>query len=158
MRNFLMLLVSLNTDHIQVISKMARSFVLPLSRNWFFENAPHEEPELLGACTWTSLCFSRVFLLVALHPLTGTLTGIKQVMYQWKADVNTQLSRVDLFLILATILKVFHLKLIHYSSRTSCCFHVELLSRIFVYDFLIHLSVLHKWYSFCTNLSHNNFF
>ena len=54
-------------------------------------------------------------------------------------------------------LKVFHLKFIHYSSRTSCCFHVELLWRIFICDFLIHSSVFHKWYSFCTNLSHNIF-
>ena len=52
---------SLIPSRFQVISKMARSFVLPLSRNRFFENAPREEPELLGACTWTSLCFSRDF-------------------------------------------------------------------------------------------------
>ena len=45
----------------QIISKMARSFVLPLSWNRFFENAPREEPELLGMSTWTSLCFSRAF-------------------------------------------------------------------------------------------------
>ena len=49
-----------------------------------------------------------------------------------------QLSRVDHFFILTTILKVFHLKFIHYNSRTSCCFHVELLWRIFVCNFLIH--------------------
>ena len=42
-------------------------------------------------------------LLVALHPLTG----IEQIIYRWKADVNTQLSRVDHFFILATILKSF---------------------------------------------------
>ena len=52
---------SLIPSRFQVIAKMARSFVLPLSRNRFFENAPCEEPELLGACTWTSLCFSRDF-------------------------------------------------------------------------------------------------
>ena len=111
--------------------------------------------------TWTSLCFSRAFLLVDLHPLLVALhplTGIEQVIYRWKAAVNTQLSRVDHFFILATILKVFHLKFIQRSSWTSCCFHVELLWRIFVCNFLIHSSVLHKWYSFCTNLSHNKFF
>ena len=52
---------SLIPSRFQVISKMARSFVLPLSRNRFFENAPREEPELLGMSTWTSLCFSRAF-------------------------------------------------------------------------------------------------
>ena len=52
----------------------------------------------------------------------------------------------------------FHLKFIQCSSWTSCCFHVKLLWRIFVCNFLIHSWVLHKWYSFCTNLSHNNFF
>ena len=51
-------------------------------------------------------------LLVALHPLTG----IEQVIYRWKAAVNTQLSRVDHFFILATISKVFHLKFIKLSS------------------------------------------
>ena len=144
---------SLIPSRFQVISKTARSFVLPLSRKRFFENAPREELELLGMSTWTSLCFSRVFFLVALHPLTG----IEQVIYRWKVVVNTQLSRVDHFFILATILKVFHLKFIQCSSWTSCCFHVELLWRIFVCNFLIHSSVLHKWYSFCTNLSHNIF-
>jgi len=98
--------------------------------------------------------FHVFFLLVGLHPLTG----IEQVIYRWKAAVNTQLSRVDHFFILATVLKVFHLKFIQCSSWTSCCFHVELLWRIFVCNFLIHSLVLHKWYSFCTNLSHNNFF
>ena len=60
-------------------------------------------------------------------------------------------------LILLTILKVLHLKFFQCSSWTSYCFHVELLWRIVVCNFLIHSSVLHKWYSFCTNLSHNNF-
>ena len=90
-------------SRFHVISKMARSFVLPLSRNRFFENAPREEPKLLGMSTWTSLCFSRAFLLVAVHPLTG----IEHVMYRWKAAVNTQLFRVDHFFILATVLKKF---------------------------------------------------
>ena len=45
----------------QVILKTTGSFVLPLSRNRFFENAPREEPELLGMSTWTSLYFSRAF-------------------------------------------------------------------------------------------------
>ena len=113
---------------------MARSFVLPLSRNRFFEIAPREEPELLGMSTWTSLCFSRVFLLVALHPLLVALhplTGIEQVIYQWKAAVNMQLSHVDHFFILATILKVFHLIFIQCSRWTSCRFYVELLWCIF---------------------------
>ena len=122
---------SMIPSRFQVISKMARSFVLPLSQNRFFKNAPREEPELLGMSTWTSLCFSRAFLSVAFHPLPGTLIGIEQVIYRWKADVNTQLYRVDHFFILATILKVFHLKFIHYSSRTSCYFHAELLWCIF---------------------------
>ena len=52
---------SLSPSRFPVISKMARSFVLPLSRNRFFKNAPREELELLGVCTWTSLCFSRAF-------------------------------------------------------------------------------------------------
>ena len=52
---------SLISSRFQVIPKTAGSFVLPLPRNRFFENAPHEESELLGACTWTSLCFSRDF-------------------------------------------------------------------------------------------------
>ena len=69
-----------------------------------------------------------------------------------------QLSLVGHFFILATVLKVFHLKFIHYSSRTSCCFHVEILWHIFICNILIHSLVLHKWYFFCTNLSHNNVF
>ena len=52
---------SMISSRFQVISKTVGSCVLPLSRNRFFENAPREEPELLGACTWTSLCFSRDF-------------------------------------------------------------------------------------------------
>ena len=82
--------------------------------------------------------FHVIFLLVGLHPLLVTLhpfTGIEQVIYRWKAAVNMQLSRINRFFILATILKVFHLKFIHYGSRTSCCFHVELLSRIFICNF-----------------------
>ena len=78
--------------------------------------------------TWTSLCFSRAFFLVALYPLIG----IEQIISRRKAVVNTQLSRVDHFFILATILKVFHLKFIQCSRWTSCCFHVEPLWRIFV--------------------------
>ena len=83
---------SLNPGRFQVISKIARSFILPLSRNRFFENAPREEPELLGMSTWTSLCFSRVFFLVALHSLLVALhplTGIEQLIYRWKAAVST---------------------------------------------------------------------
>ena len=43
-------------------------------------------------------------------------------------------------------------------SQIPSCFHVELLWRTFVCNYLIHPSVLHKWYFFCTNISHNNFF
>ena len=74
---------SLIPNHFQVFSKTTRSFVLPLSRNWFFENAPREEADLLGMKPWTSLCFSRAFFPVALHPLIialHPLTGIKQVI------------------------------------------------------------------------------
>ena len=78
-------------------------------------------------------------LLLALHPLTR----IEQVIYRWKGAVNTQLSRVDHCFILATILKVFHLKFIQRSSWTSCYFHVELLWRIFV--------CTRAWTSPCTN-------
>ena len=105
--------------------------------------------------------FHVIFLLVGLHPLLVTLhpfTGIEQVIYRWKADVSTEVSCVDHLFILATILKVLHLNFIQRSSWTSCCFHVELLWRIFVCNFLIHSLVLHKWYSFCTNPSNNNFF
>ena len=49
---------SLIPNRFQVISITAGSCVLSLSRNRFFENAPREEPELLGMSTWTSLCFS----------------------------------------------------------------------------------------------------
>ena len=145
----------------QVITKMARSFVLPLSRNRFFENAPCEEPELLGMSTWTSICFSRAFF-ARRSPSTSRSSPsthrIEQVIYRWKAAVNTQLSRVDRFFILATILKVFHLKFIHYSSRTSCCFHVELLWRIFVFNFPIHfVSVTQMIFSLYKPLSQHIF-
>lgn len=102
--------------------------------------------------------FQVLFLPVALHPRTGTLTGIEQVIYRWKAAVDTQLSRVDHVFMLATVLKVFHLKFIQCSSWTSSCFRVELPWRIFVCNFLIHSSLSHKWYFFCTKLSHNKFF
>ena len=52
---------SLIPSRFQVIPKTAGLFILLLPRNRFFENAPREEPELLSACTWTSLCFSRDF-------------------------------------------------------------------------------------------------
>ena len=52
---------SLITSLFQVILKTTRSFILPLSRNRFFRNAPRGELELLGMSTWTSLCFSRPF-------------------------------------------------------------------------------------------------
>ena len=52
---------SLILSRFQVISKTARSFVLPLSRNRFSEHALREEPELLSMSTWTSLYFWCVF-------------------------------------------------------------------------------------------------
>ena len=63
--------------------------------------------------------FHVIFLLVDLHPLLVALhplTGIEQVIYRWKAAVNTQLSCVDHFFILAMILKVFHIYFIQHSS------------------------------------------
>ena len=52
---------SLIPSRLQVISEMARSFILPLSRNRFAKNASQEVPELLGMKPWTSLCFSHAF-------------------------------------------------------------------------------------------------
>ena len=118
-------------------------------------NALHQVVELLGhVCLNFTLFLTCCFLPVTPKPLTG----IVQLIYSWKAAVNTQLSRVDHFFMLVMILKVFHLKFIQHSSWTWCYFHVELLWRIFVCNFLIHSLVLHKWYSCCTNFSHNKFF
>ena len=97
--------------------------------------------------------FHVFFSFVDLH----LLTRIEQMISRWKAAVNTQLSRVDRYFILAVILKLFNLKFIQCISWTSWCFHVELLWCIFVCNFPIHSLVLHKWFSFCTNPSHNNF-
>ena len=52
---------SLNPSHFQVISETARSLVLPLSRNRFFENAPHKEPELLHVYLNFTLFFTCFF-------------------------------------------------------------------------------------------------
>ena len=52
---------SLIPSRFHVISKTARSLVLPLSRNRFANNASREVLELLGMKPWTSLCFSRDF-------------------------------------------------------------------------------------------------
>ena len=83
-------------------------------------NALREVVELLGhVCLNFTLFFTCFFFLIYLYPLLLSLhplTGIEQVIYRWKAIVNTQLSRVDHFFILATILKVFHLKFIQRSS------------------------------------------
>ena len=138
---------SLIPSRFQVISKTARSFVLPFSWNRLSKmhrlknlNFSARVPELHSV-------FHVIFLLVGLHPLLVTLhsfTGIEQVIYRWKAPVSTQVSRVDHLFILVTILKVFHLKFIQRSSWTSWCFHVELLWRIFVCNFFIHSLVLHK--------------
>ena len=54
-------LFSLIPNRFQVISKTARSFVLPLSRNRFVKNASREVPELLSMKPWTSLYFLRAF-------------------------------------------------------------------------------------------------
>ena len=108
----------------------------------------------INTSTWTSLCFfTCYFLLVALHPLTG----IEQVIYRWKAAVNTQLFRLAHFFHTRDGLKDVHLKFIQFSSWTSCCFHVEILSRIFVCNFLSIRQCYTNDTPFCTNLSHNNF-
>ena len=63
--------------------------------------------------------FHVIFLLVGLRPLLVTLhplTGIEQVIYRWKAAINAQLSRVDHFFIIMTVLEVFHVKFIQCSS------------------------------------------
>ena len=73
----------------QVISKTVRSFVLPLLQNRFFKNASCEVLELLWRfCLNFTLFFTCFFLLVALHSLARTLTGIKQVIHRWKAAIN----------------------------------------------------------------------
>ena len=74
----------LNPHRFQVISKMARSFVLPLSRNRFFENAPREEPELLGMSTWTSLCFSRAFFA---RRSPSTARNAPSIHRNWAGDI-----------------------------------------------------------------------
>jgi hypothetical protein len=145
---------SLIPSRFQVISKTARSFFLPLSRNRFFENAPREELELLGMSTWTSLCFSRAFF-PRICPSTHQ---------NWASDIPMESCCKHAtfpcwsFFHTRDGFKSFYLKFIQCSSWTSCCFHVELLWRIFVCNFLIHSSVLQKWYSFCTKLTHNKFF
>ena len=95
---------SLIPSRFQVITKMARSFVLPLSRNRFFENAPREEPELPSACSWTSLCFWSAIFSITPQPNTR----IEQIVYWWKVVENTQVFRVDHFFILATIHNIFY--------------------------------------------------
>ena len=96
-----------------------RSFLLPLSRNIFFENAPREDLNFSACLLELHSVFHVLFLLVDLHPLLVALhplTEIEQVIYRWKAAVDTQLSRVDHFFILATVLKVLHVKFIQCSS------------------------------------------
>ena len=88
---------SLIPSRFQVISKMARSFILPLSRNRFSKNALREDMNFPVRLHELHSVFHVLFLLVALHPITG----IDQVIYRWKAAVNTQLSRVEHFFILA---------------------------------------------------------
>ena len=71
-------------SRFHVILKMARSFVLPLLRNRFFENAPREEPELLGACTWTSLYFSRDFFA---RRSPSTARNSPSIHRNWAGDI-----------------------------------------------------------------------
>ena len=75
---------SLIPSRFQVILKTAGSCVLPLSRNRFFENAPREEPELLGACTWTSLCFSRDFFA---RRSPSTARNSPSIHRNWAGDI-----------------------------------------------------------------------
>ena len=78
---------SLIPSRFQVISKMAGSCVLPLSRNRFFKNAPREEPEFLDACTWTSLCFSRDFF-VRRSP--STARNSPSTHRNWASDIPVE--------------------------------------------------------------------
>ena len=78
---------SLIPIRFQVISKTAGSCVLPLSRNRFFENAPREEPELLGACTWTSLCFSRDFFA---RSSSSTARNSPSTRRNWAGDIRME--------------------------------------------------------------------
>ena len=97
---------SMNPGHFQVISKTAGSFILTLSRNRFFENAPREEPGLLGACTWTSLCFSRDFFA---RRSPSTVRSSPSTHRNWASDIQMESCykhttfRIDHFFILATI-------------------------------------------------------
>ena len=78
---------SLITSRFQVISKSTGSCVLPISRNRFFENAPREEPELLGACTWTSLCFSRDCFA---RSSTSTARSSPSTHRNWASDIPVE--------------------------------------------------------------------
>ena len=78
---------SLIPSRFPVISKTARSFILPLSWNRFFENAPREEPELLGACTWTSLCFSREFFA---RRSQFTARNSPSTHRNWESDISIE--------------------------------------------------------------------
>ena len=78
---------SLIPSDFQVISKMAGSCVLPLSRNRFFENAPREEPGLLGASTWTSLCFSRDFFD---RRSSSTARNSPSIHRNWAGDIQME--------------------------------------------------------------------
>ena len=75
---------SLIPSRFQVISKTTGSFVLLLPRNRFFENAPREEPELLGACTWTLLCFSRDFFA---RSSPSTARSFPSTDRNWASDI-----------------------------------------------------------------------
>ena len=78
---------SLIPGRFQVISKTAGSFVLPLPRNRFFENAPREEPELVGACSWTSLCFSRDFFA---SRSSSTTRSSPSTHRNWASDIPVE--------------------------------------------------------------------
>ena len=91
---------SLISSRFQVISKMARSFILSLSRNRFTKNASCEVPELSVWNLELHSVFHVLFFLVYLYPLLlalHPLTGIEQVIYRWKAAVNTQLPVLIIF-------------------------------------------------------------
>ena len=158
MRNFFMLMVFSKSWPFSSNFENGRIIVLPLSRNRFLKNASREELELLDMFTWTSLYFSRAFFARS-SPSTH-----RNTYRNWASDISVESCCKHAnfpcwsFFHTCNDFRKFHLKFIQYSSWTSCCFQVELLWRIFVCNFLIHLSVLHKWYLFCTNLSHNIFF
>ena len=108
-KKFVLMVFSI-PSRFQIISKTAGSCVLPLSRNRFFENAPREEPELLGACTWTSLCFSRDFFA---RRSPSTTRNSPSTHRNWASDIPVESCCKHItfpcwsFFILAMVLKFF---------------------------------------------------